>query len=79
MPSLLRGREKTTRTITGSFQWDAVDFSKSAEEVSFSLEGDESVPILRARLLDVDGNAVSRDVNLSERISNADGQFLFCT
>jgi hypothetical protein len=54
-----------------------VNFSHSAEGISFSLEGDDSVPILRAGLKDVEGNAQWRDLNLAERIGNNDGSFEF--
>jgi hypothetical protein len=54
-----------------------VNFSESAEDISFELEGDDSVPILRAGLADMDGNIVSRDINLAERIGNNDGNFDF--
>jgi hypothetical protein len=61
----------------GTFVWGSGDFSGSAEEISFSLEGDESVPILRAILRDVEGNLEHRDINLSERIGNDNGSFVF--
>lgn len=43
----------------------------------FTIEGDGSVPVLRATLFDQEGNGQTRDVNLSERVSNNDGQFNF--
>ncbi|KAM7200701.1 Cyanovirin-N [Naviculisporaceae sp. PSN 640] len=61
----------------GNFEWGGADFSHSAEDISFSIEGDENVPILRARLTDVEGNSEWRDINLSERITNQNGQFAF--
>ncbi|KAL2196677.1 CVNH domain-containing protein [Corynascus similis CBS 632.67] len=61
----------------GQFEWGGVNFSDSAEEVTFSLEGDDSVPVLRATLLDVEGNRVMADINLAERISNENGEFVF--
>ncbi|KAK1758821.1 Cyanovirin-N [Echria macrotheca] len=61
----------------GNFEWGGSDFSHSAEEVTFSIEGDESVPVLRARLRNMEGNAEWRDVNLSERITNQGGSFVF--
>ncbi|KAK4160248.1 Cyanovirin-N [Cladorrhinum sp. PSN259] len=59
----------------GNFQWDGRDFSHSAEGISFSLEGDDNVPILRAGLRDNDGNVQWRDLNLSERLGNSGGSF----
>ncbi|KAK4234513.1 Cyanovirin-N [Achaetomium macrosporum] len=61
----------------GSFQWGGVNFSESAEGISFSVEGGDSVPVLRAGLRDVEGNVQWRDINLAERIGNADGNFEF--
>ncbi|KAF7172648.1 hypothetical protein CNMCM5623_004798 [Aspergillus felis] len=61
----------------GHFQWDGVNFSQSAENVHFAIEGGGSVPVLRARLADVDGEYRDADVNLSERIENIDGRFVF--
>jgi hypothetical protein len=63
----------------GNFVWGGGDFSGSAEGISFSLEGDESVPILRANLADAEGNYEHRDINLAERIGNDNGSFVFCT
>ncbi|KAK4245569.1 CVNH domain-protein [Corynascus novoguineensis] len=61
----------------GQFEWGGVNFSGSAAEVTFSLEGDDLVPILRATLFDVEGNRVAADINLAERISNENGRFVF--
>jgi hypothetical protein len=59
----------------GSFFWDGEGFGHSAENVHFSIEGDGSVPVLRATLFDSEGNGQERDLNLSERVSNNDGNF----
>ncbi|KZM21876.1 hypothetical protein ST47_g6994 [Ascochyta rabiei] len=59
----------------GHFYWDGENFAGSAEEVHFTIEGDGSVPVLRANLVDQEGNLQQRDVNLSERISNNNGDF----
>ncbi|OHW97947.1 CVNH domain-containing protein [Colletotrichum incanum] len=61
----------------GSFEWGGAGFADSAEDIHFSLEGDDNVPILRARLFNVEGEAIDADVNLSERIGNNDGNFTF--
>ncbi|KAF1851275.1 Cyanovirin-N [Cucurbitaria berberidis CBS 394.84] len=61
----------------GYFQWDGVGFSGSAQNVEFSIEGDGSVPVLRATLTDGEGNGQTRDVNLSERVANNDGNFVY--
>lgn len=53
------------------------DFSSSAENVTFSIEGGGQVPVLRADLKDVEGNYHHRDINLAERIENNDGRFEF--
>jgi hypothetical protein len=63
--------------IDGHFSWDGQNFSHTAQGAHFAIEGDGSVPVLRAELFDAEGNAQSRDVNLAERISNNDGHFNF--
>ncbi|KAK5654762.1 hypothetical protein OQA88_7087 [Cercophora sp. LCS_1] len=61
----------------GNFEWGGQDFAGSAEGISFSLEGDDSVPVLRAQLRDIEGNLEWRDINLAERIGNDNGSFVF--
>jgi hypothetical protein len=61
----------------GNFEWGGVNFSESADNISFSIEGGDSVPVLRAGLRDVEGNVQWRDLNLAERIGNIDGNFEF--
>ncbi|OAL02816.1 Cyanovirin-N [Phaeosphaeriaceae sp. SRC1lsM3a] len=63
--------------IDGTFVWDGEGFSNSAENIYFSIEGDGEVPVLRATLLDVEGNGQERDLNLAERIGNNDGEFSY--
>lgn len=62
---------------TGSFEWEGVSFSESAGEVSLEIEGDDQIPVLRAELNNMDGEAVPCDLNLAERISNQNGEFVF--
>lgn len=57
--------------------WQFQGFSGSSEGVSFSVEGDGQVPVLRAQLRDQNGDLQQRDINLGERIGNNDGQFAF--
>lgn len=64
-----------TNTYGGHFFWDGENFSGSAENVHFTIEGDGEVPVLRATLFDQEGNGEQRDINLAERISNNDGEF----
>lgn len=52
-------------------------FANSAEEISFELEGDDSVPVLRAQLYNVEGELIEADINLAERLHNNDGEFSF--
>ncbi|KAL4758208.1 CVNH domain-containing protein [Aspergillus foveolatus] len=59
----------------GRFQWGESDFSHSAEEITFDIEGEESVPVLRALLKNEDGELVGADVNLAERVGNVNGSF----
>ncbi|KAH2220376.1 hypothetical protein KXV37_001046 [Aspergillus fumigatus] len=61
----------------GHFQWDGVDFSHSAQDVHFAIEGGGQVPVLRAQLANQDGEFQDADVNLSERIENINGEFVF--
>ncbi|CAI4213420.1 unnamed protein product [Parascedosporium putredinis] len=61
----------------GAFQWGGGGFSGSSEDISFELEGDDQVPILRAALFNVDGEAIPADLNLAERIHNNNGEFYF--
>ncbi|KAF4978069.1 hypothetical protein FZEAL_5495 [Fusarium zealandicum] len=61
----------------GSFQWGGENFADSAQDISFDLEGDDSAPILRATLGNVEGESAECDVNLSECITNEGGEFQF--
>jgi len=65
------------RASTGNFEWGGSDFSHSAQNITFSIEGDDNCPILRAELANVEGEYQHRDINLSERIGNSDGQLVF--
>lgn len=68
-----------TDLVLGHFAWDGENFSHSAENVHFAIEGEGSVPVLRATLRDAEGNEENRDLNLAERISNENGRFEFST
>lgn len=61
----------------GSFEWDGQNFSGTAEDVEFHIEGDGDVPVLRAKLNNADGEPVDADINLGERIVNDNGAFVF--
>jgi len=61
----------------GVLQWEGVNFSESAEDVHFSIEGDDEVPVLRATLQTEDGDSVEADINLSEHVVNDNGQFVY--
>jgi hypothetical protein len=63
--------------VAGHFTWDGENFSHSAENIHFALEGDGDVPVLRATLFDAEGNSESRDLNLGERVANDDGNFVY--
>lgn len=60
----------------GRFEWGGRDFSGSAENITFTVEGDAQVPILRARLQGSNDSSDS-DVNLAERIGNDNGSLSF--
>lgn len=66
-----------TNPNPGHFQWEGVNFSDSAQDVHFAIEGGGEVPVLRATLTNENGDGEQRDLNLSERIMNNDGQFVF--
>ncbi|KAJ5469918.1 hypothetical protein N7530_007275 [Penicillium desertorum] len=72
----LTARVDLTHSL-GQFHWDGGDFHSSAEDVSFDREGDDEIPVLRARLHDVDGELHDADINLSERIGNDNGNLVF--
>ncbi|EAQ87096.1 hypothetical protein CHGG_03715 [Chaetomium globosum CBS 148.51] len=61
----------------GCFEWGGVNFSESAQDIHFSVEGTDAAPVLRAILLNMEGEGVERDINLGERIGNNDGSFEF--
>lgn len=66
-----------TVCFLGSFEWEGENFAESAEDISFAIEGDGEVPVLRALLLNGDGEPVEDDINLSERVFNRNGEFVF--
>ncbi|KAM0191952.1 hypothetical protein ACHAPI_008672 [Fusarium lateritium] len=61
----------------GAFYWGGEGFSGSASDVTFDLEGDDSVPVLRAYLNPVDGDPVEANVNLAECIGNDNGTLVY--
>ena len=61
----------------GHFEWNGVNFSHTAENIRFSIEGGAGVPVLRADLKNLDGEANPADINLAERIGNNEGKFEF--
>ncbi|KAI0015801.1 Cyanovirin-N [Xylariomycetidae sp. FL0641] len=61
----------------GCFCWGGANFSESAEECHFAIEGGADVPVLRAQLRCENGEMCARDVNLAERVFNRDGSFVF--
>ncbi|KAJ5588542.1 hypothetical protein N7537_011220 [Penicillium hordei] len=62
----------------GDFQWGGHEFTEKASNITFNAdEGAAHQPILRADLLDDAGEFHEADKNLSERISNVNGQFEF--
>tara|TARA_R110002033_G_scaffold164273_1_gene201549 strand:+ start:62 stop:448 length:387 start_codon:yes stop_codon:yes gene_type:complete len=52
-------------------------YADSGDNFSFGLEGDDGVPILRGELRNVEGDGIPCDINISERISNQNGQLVF--
>jgi hypothetical protein len=64
----------------GSFEWGGENFQHSADDIELTREErdeDEPIPVLRASLGNLDGENVSADINLAERITNEDGHLKF--
>ena len=61
----------------GEFGWKESKFTDSAHDVEISTEGDDNVPVLRARLENVDGDQIDANINLAERITNDNGSLRF--
>ena len=64
----------------GSFEWGGENFQDSAEDIELCSEDrddGEAIPVLRACLGNLDGESVSADINLAERITNEDGHLRF--
>ncbi|RYP82889.1 hypothetical protein DL770_005496 [Monosporascus sp. CRB-9-2] len=61
----------------GRFEWGGNGFSQTAEGIHFSIEGGGNVPVLRARLQNLEGEFVDADLNLAERFANENGRFVF--
>ncbi|KAJ5134817.1 hypothetical protein N7448_000161 [Penicillium atrosanguineum] len=61
----------------GTFEWGGQNFKDSASDIELHREGDEEVPILRARLNNVEGEEIDADINLAERITNDNGNLVF--
>lgn len=76
-PTHPRKKSQANIDLSGQFEWEGVNFADSAEDIEFELEGDDGVPILRAKLANSEGELSDADVNLAERIANANGEFHF--
>ncbi|KAL1844115.1 hypothetical protein VTJ49DRAFT_4967 [Mycothermus thermophilus] len=61
----------------GHFEWNGMDFSKSAQDITLAAEGDASLPVLRASLRNAKGELIPASINLAEHISNIDGALRF--
>ncbi|KAI9375893.1 Cyanovirin-N [Aspergillus egyptiacus] len=61
----------------GSFAWDWVNFSHSAQDIRLERQGRDKIPILYAKLRNAKGQWVDASVNLGERIANDEGEFKF--
>ncbi|KAJ6031542.1 hypothetical protein N7540_002274 [Penicillium herquei] len=62
----------------GEFTWGGHEFTEDALDIRFNPhEGDSDQPILRAKLRDSAGSYHEKDKNLSERIKNINGNFVF--
>lgn len=61
----------------GHFCWGGENFQGSASDISFELEGDDEVPVLRAKLANLEGEEIEANINLAERIGNDNGKLVF--
>ncbi|RAL12064.1 CVNH domain-containing protein [Aspergillus homomorphus CBS 101889] len=61
----------------GRFEWGGNNFSESARDVHFAIEGGGEVPVLRAELQNSEGEFFPADVNLSEHIENNNGNLIY--
>lgn len=80
VPSLSLSLSRACAVLTspiGRFEWDGVNFTESAQNISFKIEGGGAVPVLRAELRNAEGNYQGADVNLSERVENENGNLVF--
>lgn len=62
--------------LSGCFCWGGENFKESATNIELSIEG-SGIPVLRANLFDVEGEEIEANINLAERISNENGEFVF--
>jgi hypothetical protein len=74
---ILKLARRKANHLAGSFEWGGCEFKESASDIHLHREGDEGLPILRAKLNNVDGEEVEADINLTERISNDNGNLVF--
>ena len=63
--------------LKGVFTWGGENFQASATDIALSREGDDEVPVLRAMLGTIDGEAAPSDINLAERIADENGSLVF--
>ena len=61
----------------GEFYWEGENFSHCASDMELDFDNDDGLPILRAKLNNVDGEEIDNVINLAERIGNNDGFFQF--
>jgi hypothetical protein len=73
IPETARG----TNSVAGRIDWDAQNFTLTAQKVTFGFEGASNVPVLRAELRNEAGVYVPTDKNLGERIQNREGVFTY--
>jgi hypothetical protein len=63
--------------LAGHFNWDGQNFTQSARNITFSVEGPDAQPLLHAELQNRAGDYVPNDINLAEHIGNENGQLVF--
>ncbi|KAI5302625.1 hypothetical protein KEM56_000514 [Ascosphaera pollenicola] len=63
--------------VNGVLEWGETNFADSAEDITFDIEGDDNIPVLRCQCGDGSGETFAVDKNLAERIGNDNGTLVF--
>ncbi|BCR84440.1 CVNH domain-containing protein [Aspergillus chevalieri] len=61
----------------GQFEWDSVNFSETAADAEFTIEGGGEVFVLRASLQDKQREWATSDIKFAERVLDVNGGYRF--